>query len=638
MTIGRRTVLRGLAVPLAWTFGIGSARAFWRREVDVLVVGAGGAGLAAAVAAAEEGASVLVLEKEEAIGGNTLRASGLFNAADPERQGPMGVEDSVAWHAEQTIESGGGRNDPDVVRRFAEEALPTIHWLEGMGIRFLPETQTTWGAEWPRGHKPFLPRGSSYIRTLSGKLLESGGEIRTKTALRDLLRDERGRITGVVTTEGVEIRAKCVVLASGGYGANPNLLKRWAPDWAKLPTDNAPGSTGDGQLAAERAGAALVNLDVVQAVPGVRKGQTHAVRLDLDVGACILVDARGERLVEEDGSRRALALAIRNAVGGRAYTVTDDRGVSSYDLVSQKDIYRGLQTGDAFRAETLEALALSGAFDCFEDISREDFFEKNAKGETFSEVIMRYGQKFQFDKQSQVTSLFGGDEIVETSRPAIPHAPKWPNILKLEKERELVGMYLSAHPLDPFYVEIEYGCNTRIKDLKDKSDMLDKELSFGGIVVGYDVKPSKRGTNYGILKMEDYSGTTEFFLFGNNFINYGKFGVIGTPIMVRGAYQKNKYNGRVDFNITSIELLENVKGKLLRSITMKLPEAVINASLVNMLKSYLTQSTENRSDLYFVICDERNHRNVQLLSRYKIPITRQLINKLNSEEINFTIN
>ncbi len=357
MTIGRRTVLRGLAVPFVWTLGTGAAGAFWRREVDVLVVGAGGAGLAAAVAAAEEGASVLVLEKEAAIGGNTLRASGLFNAADPERQGPMGVKDSVAWHAEQTIESGGGRNDPDVVRRFAEEALPTIHWLEGMGIRFLPETQTTWGAEWPRGHKPFLPRGSSYIRTLSGKLLESGGEIRTKTVLRDLLRDDRGRVTGVVTTKGVEIRAKCVVLASGGYGANPNLLKRWAPDWAELPTDNAPGTTGDGQLAADRAGAALVNLEVVQAVPGVRKGQNHAVRLDLDVGAFVLVDGRGERFVDEDGSRRALANAIREAFGGRAFTVTDDRTVSSYDLVTQKDIYRGLQTGGVFRADTLEALA-----------------------------------------------------------------------------------------------------------------------------------------------------------------------------------------------------------------------------------------------------------------------------------------
>ena len=104
MKIGRRTVLRGLALPLAWTLEIGSAKAFWRRDVDVLVVGAGGAGLAAGVAAAQEGASVLVLEKEVAIGGNTLRASGLFNAADPKRQGPMGVRDSVEWHAEQTLD------------------------------------------------------------------------------------------------------------------------------------------------------------------------------------------------------------------------------------------------------------------------------------------------------------------------------------------------------------------------------------------------------------------------------------------------------------------------------------------------------------------------------------------------------
>ena len=288
--------------------------------------------------------------------------------------------------------------------------------------------------------------------------------------------------------------------------------------------------------------------------------------------------------------------------------------------------------------KTLEALALSGAFDCFGEIAREDFFEKNAKEETFSEVLMRYGQKFQADKQSQASSLFGDDEIVETMRPNIPKGKEWPNIIKLEKERELVGMYLSAHPLDPFYVEIEYGCNTRIKDLKDKSDLLDKELSFGGIVVGYDVKPSKRGTNYGILKIEDYSGTAEFFLFGNNFINFGKYGVVGTPIIVRGAYQKSKYNGRVDFNITSIDLLENVKGRLLKSITVKLPEKLINNSLVEMMKSFLTQSTENRSDLYFDIFDEKNRRNVQLISRFKIPITRKLIDRLNSEDIQFSIN
>lgn len=120
---------------------------------DVVVVGSGGAGLSAALSAAEEGASVLLIEKTAVLGGNTLRASGLFNAADPERQRPMGIVDSVDWHYEQTMASGAGRNDPALVRRFVEEALPTLHWLEGLGIRFMPETVATWGAEWPRGHK-----------------------------------------------------------------------------------------------------------------------------------------------------------------------------------------------------------------------------------------------------------------------------------------------------------------------------------------------------------------------------------------------------------------------------------------------------------------------------------------------------
>ena len=130
----------------------------------------------------------------------------------------------------------------------------------------------------------------------------------------------------------------------------------------------------------------------------------------------------------------------------------------------------------------------------------------------------------------------------------------------------------------------------------------------------------------------------EIFLFGNNFINFGKYGVVGTPIIVRGSYQKSKYNDRVDFNISSIDLLENVKGRLLQSITIKLPEKAVNAALVEMFMSCLTKSTENRSNLYFEITNEENHNSVQLISKYKIPITRSLINKLNNEEIVFSIN
>ena len=288
--------------------------------------------------------------------------------------------------------------------------------------------------------------------------------------------------------------------------------------------------------------------------------------------------------------------------------------------------------------KTIEALALSGAFDCFQDISREDFFEKGIKDETFSEVLVRYGQKYQADKASQITSLFGEDDMIDTTKPTVPKGEKWPEIVRLEKERELVGMYLSAHPLDPFYVEIEYGCTARLKDLKDMSTNLDKEIVVGGIVVGYDVKPSKRGSKFGILKLEDYSGSTEFYLFGNNFINFNKYGVVGTPLLVRGAYQKNKFNERIDFNIMSMDLLENVKGRLVRNITLKLPSSVVDSALIMTLKSFLKQSTDNRCDLFFELSDEKNHRNVNMVSKYKIPVTRKLIETLNDSEINFTIN
>lgn len=344
---------------------IGASRAGRSRPAkstyDVVVVGSGGAGLAAALSASEAGASVLLIEKSAVLGGNTLRASGLFNAADPERQKPMGIDDSVEWHFRQTMVSGDGRNDPDVVRRFVEEALPTLHWLESLGVRFMPETVATWGAEWPRGHKPLLPRGSAYIQMLSGAFLACGGEIRTETTLEKLVRNaQTGRIEGVVvrTAEGSFTIAarRGVVLAAGGFAASPERLARWAPAFAKMPTDNAPGNTGEVIEIAEAAGAELRNLDAVQAVPGAPAGRTFQVRLDLDAGRSLLVDGRGLPLVDEDLSRARLAEAILQAEGG-AFVITDDAAVESYDPISRKAIYRGLETGDAVRAPNLDALA-----------------------------------------------------------------------------------------------------------------------------------------------------------------------------------------------------------------------------------------------------------------------------------------
>ncbi|MBP3437998.1 MAG: flavocytochrome c [Sutterella sp.] len=364
--IQRRHLIGAAGMMLFGLSGPAAAAASPGGSADVIVVGGGGAGLSAAVTAAQAGASVLLLEKLPAIGGNTLRASGLFNAADPERQKPLGIEDSPDWHYKQMLASGGPTASPEVVRRFVDEALPTLHWLEGLGVRFMPQTVATWGAEWPRGHKPVLPRGQAYIRTLSAELMRRGGRILTRTAVTDLLTDNAGRVTGV----SAEIRhpdgrrevkrfaaSRGVILASGGFAANADMVARHVPALRDMPTDNSPGNTGDLLAPAARIGARIQGLDFIQCVPGAPAGRSFQVRLDLDSGRSLLVDADGERFVDEDRSRDILARAILSKPRGTVWIVTDDAAVSSYDMVSRKDIYKGLQTRDALRAGTIAELA-----------------------------------------------------------------------------------------------------------------------------------------------------------------------------------------------------------------------------------------------------------------------------------------
>ena len=111
--------------------------------------------------------------------------------------------------------------------------------------------------------------------------------------------------------------------------------------------------------------------------------------------------------------------------------------------------------------------------------------------------------------------------------PTIPNAEQWSQLERLNRERDLVGMYLSAHPLDPYYMEVTYGCDTPLAEVKNKSDQLDRELTMGGLVVDFQTRMGKKGNQYGILKIEDYSGSFEFMLFGDNFVNYQKYGVPG---------------------------------------------------------------------------------------------------------------
>ena len=303
---------------------------------------------------------------------------------------------------------------------------------------------------------------------------------------------------------------------------------------------------------------------------------------------------------------------------------------SIYDFVER--VNRG-----SINRRIIENLALAGAFDCFTELKREDFFETNAKDETFTEQLVKYAQSYQNAKNNQENSLFGDfdDSINTAGRPPVKPAVPWVDNIKLERERELVGMYLSAHPLDPYYIELKYGCMS-IKDYIEEGPVEGRELTLGGMVTEYTVRQGNSG-NFGILKIEDYSGSTEMRLFGQDFIDYGKYGVIGTPLLIHGRYGRRFRNSDVRFQITGIKLLEEAKGQLVNGITININADKVTENFHGIINDMIKSSTTNRGDLFLRVRDTELNRSVKLASGVKIPITKNLLDTLDEMEMDYEV-
>ena len=303
---------------------------------------------------------------------------------------------------------------------------------------------------------------------------------------------------------------------------------------------------------------------------------------------------------------------------------------SIYDFVER--VNRG-----SINRRIIENLALAGAFDCFTELKREDFFETNAKDETFTEQLVKYAQSYQNAKNNQENSLFGDfdDSINTAGRPPVKPAVPWVDNIKLERERELVGMYLSAHPLDPYYIELKYGCMS-IKDYIEEGPVEGRELTLGGMVTEYTVRQGNSG-NFGILKIEDYSGSTEMRLFGQDFIDYGKYGVIGTPLLIHGRYGRRFRNSDVRFQITGIKLLEEAKGQLVNGITININADKVTENFHGIINNMIKSSTTNRGDLFLRVRDTELNRSVKLASGVKIPITKNLLDTLDEMEMDYEV-
>ena len=290
--------------------------------------------------------------------------------------------------------------------------------------------------------------------------------------------------------------------------------------------------------------------------------------------------------------------------------------------------------------KNIESLALAGALDNF-GIQRESFFVDNGKGETFLDIFVRYGNKYQMDKANTVNSLFGDDCFVAISKPEIPQAERWSDLERLNKEKELVGIYLSAHPLDEFKIILDYVCNTRMIEFNNKEALLDREILAGGIVSGFREGTTKTGNPYGILKIEDYSGSAEIPLFGPNYLDYAKYGrngmylLINAKVVQRNRNQTNLY----DIQINSIKLLQDEMNNLIENICISVPIHDLDETNINEL-STLIKSNPGQTLLYFKVVDGTHNISLNLFSsNVRLKVTSSLIDYLKENgSFDFKIN
>ncbi|MDY3069356.1 MAG: DNA polymerase III subunit alpha [Parabacteroides sp.] len=289
--------------------------------------------------------------------------------------------------------------------------------------------------------------------------------------------------------------------------------------------------------------------------------------------------------------------------------------------------------------KNIESLALAGAFDNM-GIQREQFFAETGKGELFIDTLVRYGNKYQTDKSTATNSLFGDDNFVAIAKPQIPVAEPWSTIEKLNKEKELVGIYLSAHPLDEYRIALNYVCNTGMAEFNEKESLSGREVLAGGIVSGFREGMTKTGKPYGILKVDDFTGSGEIALFGQNYIDYAKYGREGMYLLISGKMEPRQYNKDIlDFQIKSIKLLQDEKDKMIENIYITVPIHSLDEPTINELSTMIKTHPGN-SLLYFRVVDGEHNVSLNMFSqKIKVNVTRELIDYLSeSDTLDFKIN
>jgi DNA polymerase-3 subunit alpha len=269
-------------------------------------------------------------------------------------------------------------------------------------------------------------------------------------------------------------------------------------------------------------------------------------------------------------------------------------------------------------------------------MKREDYFAENAKKEGFLDTLIRYGSLVQTERAQAMNSLFGMDSMTDTiARPKVPeNVQDWSAIERLNKERDLVGIYLSAHPLDEYRIILEDICSVHLADMQEVLDKKEEhDVTLGGVVTATRSGFTKNNKPFGITKLEDFSGTYEIALFGEDWMRFNNYMKEGYFLFIRGRVVPRRFGPETyELKVGTVDLLPNVKDSLLQSITISIMSEFLNDEMVDNLVTLLKESPGNTDVLFFVRDGEGIYK-TRLKSRsVKVSVQNKLISYIKSQE------
>ena len=341
--------------------------------------------------------------------------------------------------------------------------------------------------------------------------------------------------------------------------------------------------------------------------------------------------------VDEGGNVRFGLAAIKGVGEAAVKDIVESRQrdgkfKSIYDFMERVNL-------QAVNRKTLENLVLGGAFDTISDLPRSAYFAPDGREGSFLEALMRYGNRVQSEKANVQQSLFGGgggEAEIQKPEP-LPHEP-WTQIETLNKEREVIGIYLSSHPLDNFSVIIRHYCHTSLGDLQDLSAMKNKDFTVAGMITSVQHLTTKTGKPYGRFTMEDYNSSHEFTLFSKKYETFRQYLYEGYYLLIRGRVQERPYNpNELECVINSMMQLAEAQETLIHELTISLPVADLTDDIVTQLKTTVAENKGNVT-LRVKVVDPQADVAVNLYSKtLKVGMTPDMVRFLDDNSLRYTL-